>query len=147
DHKSKPKPHVITGKGMEMELATTAEPARPGARKLQKDSISGVKWIVLQSAVRMELYTSGGSFLAGTAETKETAKPAEKQSANAGKPEQQARLTITTPGKFRYDILKDHDEARFDALEVAANQTSRLPPQVACDRENLQTHKHDQLTC
>src|SRR5262249_42573756 len=51
DHRSKPKPHTVTGKGLRLELLTDAPPpgARPPARKQQHESITGVKWISLQS--------------------------------------------------------------------------------------------------
>src|SRR5207249_2259322 len=75
DHKSKPKPHVIKGQGMVVQLATEEKPgaepratpaARLGARKQQRDNITGVKWIELHKGVTMTFYTEGKSgFLAG----------------------------------------------------------------------------------
>lgn len=165
DHKSKPDPHVVEGQGMELELQTEA-PGQPG-RKAQKDAITGVKWIVLQRAVRMKIYTDGKDrFLANDAQPgpgKQPDKAADKKpnetitSAHSvgvaavkqpdKKPSQQAVLHITTPGKFRYDIFKDHDEARFDALVSAADRLPPEPPQVCVVRHNLATDKRDTLVC
>src|SRR5436305_649936 len=51
DHQSKPDPHDIRGKGMEMELLTEAPPPKPGLPPLRKpnkgETITGVKRIVL----------------------------------------------------------------------------------------------------
>jgi lipopolysaccharide export system protein LptA len=146
DHKSKPDPNVIKGKGMELELAMETPTGRPAQRKQQKENISGVKWIVIQSGVDMTFYTDGKSGFLATTDPKSERPSQPAPAAGAQKPER-AVLSITTPGKFRYDIFKDHDEARFDAMEVPANKTSRMPPQVHCDRHNLQTNKHDQLDC
>ncbi len=152
DHKSKPKPHLITGKGMEMELATEAPAGSPGPHGKQKETISGVKWIALLSAVDMHLYNgpgdnflpggprsgqpavspsapparvvakpiagkspAGGPALAAAGPARPDGRVAPNASPEVKKPER-AHLHIRTPGKFRYDLFKDHDEARFDAL-------------------------------
>lgn len=52
DHRSKPKPHTVTGKGLEMELMTETPPPQPGNRKPQREMVSGVKWLELKSGDR-----------------------------------------------------------------------------------------------
>src|SRR5438270_779528 len=54
DHKSKPKPHKISGKGMTMVLSTEPvhDPKHPG-RKPVSENITGVKSILLHSSVVM----------------------------------------------------------------------------------------------
>lgn len=140
DHKGSPKPHVLKGKGLEMELET--EPAQPGKKKPGPgglESVTGVKWVELRSAVHLTLHTDGRSAnLVG--------KPASAEKDKKAPPER-ATLEITTPGRFRYELYKDHDLAHFEAGVTPAGQTPRMPPQVKARRENLTTGKNDLLVC
>lgn len=150
DQKSKPA-HVIKGKGMEMELLTEAPPLKPGApRKPTRDTITGVKWVTLQTHVDMKLYVDGKSSLMVSGQ-KPKAGPAPAKEVKPAKPEQKAELHITTPGHFRYDIMKDHDVARFDVRPVnavaVAKVPARQPPQVEVKRTNLETKVTDHLVC
>jgi lipopolysaccharide export system protein LptA len=157
DHKSKPKPHLIKGKGMEMELHTEEPDARkPAARKAtaSKGSISGVNWVVLQSDVDMTLYIDSKSGLvsgpAPAAKPGAAGKPAPSK-APAGKGSttaaEKAELHITSPGPFRYDIKKDHDLAQFDATPPAAAGPMRQAQHVDAIRTNEKTGTTDHLVC
>ncbi len=144
DFKSKPKPHKITGKGMEMELLTEV-PA--GQRKGTRETITGVKWIALRSAVRMDLYLEGGAGLVNS-------KPEAPSDPHAPpKPPQRSHLRIDTPGSFRYELNKSFDLATFDVRPAGPPPTTRpagapkIPEDVTAVRTNLQTGAMDQLVC
>src|SRR5262249_502571 len=118
DYRSKPKEHTVTGKGMTMELLTEMPPERPAARKPQREAITGAKWIELQTGVTMVMQLDGNKgFLAGDQNKKASAADAkptpEAKDKDAAKPRERTELTITTPGKFRYEVYKDHDLAHF----------------------------------
>ncbi|MFO0879540.1 MAG: LptA/OstA family protein [Gemmataceae bacterium] len=149
DFKSKPKPHKITGKGMEMELLAEAPPPRPGQRKPSRETINGVKWISLQSTVKMDIYIDGSTSLMGT---KPDASPPAATKDDPAKPAQKAHLRIETPGHFRYDLNKDHDLAQFDVKPTgpASRKRSndpRQPEHVTVIRTNLLTNLTDHLVC
>jgi lipopolysaccharide export system protein LptA len=171
DFKSKPQPHIITGKGMEMQLSTeAAHEHRHPERKPASESINGVEWIELKSGVVMDLYSDGkDGLLAGGTQAKPAAPPAQKPAGAAGKPTagvkapakakapaaraekapspERSHIHITTPGSFRYKIFKDHDEAYFDMPSSRQGQLPNMPPQVAVDQHNLTTDMHDHLVC
>src|SRR5262249_17472812 len=121
DHRARPQPHDIRGKGMEMELLTEAPPASQPGRKPKGESITGVKSIVLHSSVDMHLYLDSKSgFLSGpqrkvevTAVKANGTQDSKVQDVKTGE-EGPSHIHIRSPGRFRYDILKDHDLARFD---------------------------------
>jgi lipopolysaccharide export system protein LptA len=150
DHKSKPRPHKITGKGMEMELQTEAQGASSGGRKANRETISGLNWIALSSTVKMDLYLESG---AGLVAAKPDAKPADAKPADAkAKPAaQRSHLRIETPGCFRYDLKKTHDLASFAVAPAGqpahGRPAPRVPQQVTVHRTNLQTGVADQLVC
>jgi hypothetical protein len=56
-----------------------------------------------------------------------------------------AQVVIRTPGCFQYDILKDHDMARFD-VPADAEQAS-TPQFVTVERISPRTQMNDQLVC
>ncbi|MFO0928413.1 MAG: hypothetical protein U0736_15535 [Gemmataceae bacterium] len=154
DHKSKPLPHRIKGKGMEMDLLTEAPPTKPGQRKPGRETISGVKWVMLHSAVEMDLYLEGqgGLMPTGGGLVKGGAKPAPVPNAQAkaaapaspGK----SHLHITTPGRFRYELNKDHDLATFDiAPGTGPTRPSLVPRHVEVVRYNQANNTHDQMVC
>jgi hypothetical protein len=170
DHKSKPLPHKISGKGMTMELSTEQvhDPKHPGRKQVQ-ESISGVKSILLHSSIVMELYSEGkGGLLAvGPQQAQPPAKkPAAGGKASAGKPAgkpdgggknavakaekapepEKARIDITNPGSFLYEINKDHDKATFDKPDEKG-QVPNMPPHVDLIRTNLTTKMVDHLVC
>jgi lipopolysaccharide export system protein LptA len=165
DYKSKP-PHIITAKGMEMSLRTEAvhDPKHP-ERKPVKESITGVNWVELKSGVVMDLYSEGkGGLLAGGSPGQLASGPAKKKPASPpGKPvasekapvartdnappPDKSHIHITTPGTFRYEILKDHDLARFDMPTSRKGQIPNMPQQVDVLRTNLTTHMNDHLVC
>jgi lipopolysaccharide export system protein LptA len=145
DYQSKPKPTEIRGKMMDMELLTEGPPAKPGApapKKGRGESISGVKSIVLHSAVEMNLYPDGQSGFPGGMRPQ----PANSAAAKApgGAPPEKAHILIKTPGKFRYDVFKDYDVARFD---VAERDAGRSPNHVKATRTMESTGTVDQLDC
>ncbi len=150
DFKSKPRPHVVKGKGMEMLLLAEAPPPRPGGpRKNDRATVTGVKWVTLGSNVDMKLYIDGQSSFMVSAPAAPQAKPA----GNAAPPAQKSELHITTPGHFRFDLFKDHDLAQFDvrpAGPVAASAPAgpaRQPQQIEVKRTNLETNVTDHLVC
>jgi lipopolysaccharide export system protein LptA len=143
----------IRAKGMEMELATSAPPSKPGVvvYKPKNESISGVKRIVLKQDVTMHLYVSGGTPFPGG--DKPRAAPASKSKdastqagRTAGTPAAEtSHVVIRTPGRFQYDLFKDHDMAHFD---VPDNQDQPNTPQdVTVVRINERLGTNDQLVC
>jgi lipopolysaccharide export system protein LptA len=158
DHKSKPNPHVITGKGMTMELATEAvhDPKHPG-RKPINESITGVKSILLHSGVVMDLYSEGKGGLLSSSTQAPTKKPAISKppagaKASAARPEnappaERSHMHITNPGSFRYVINKDHDLAYFDIPTPEQGPIPNMPRQVDVIRTNLTTSMVDHLVC
>jgi lipopolysaccharide export system protein LptA len=142
----------IVAKGMEMELATTAPPSKPGivVHKPRTESISGVKRVVLKQDVTMHLYVSGGTPFPGGDKTR--AAPPRGKDAGApavppgGKPAPEtSHVVIRTPGRFQYDLYKDHDMAHFD---VPDNQDQPNTPQdVTVERINERLGTIDQLVC
>ncbi|MFM7151593.1 MAG: hypothetical protein ACKO23_17345, partial [Gemmataceae bacterium] len=155
DFKNKPEPHRITGKGLEMELLTETPPNKPGQRKENKETITGLKWVALMSAVRMDIYVEGGgSLMAANPSPAATPAPAPAKPAPAKPAPARAHLRITTPGQFRYELNKDFDLARFDVNQ--AKQASKpatpaspakLPQHVEAVRTNLVTGLTDHLVC
>ena len=148
---------VIDAEGMEMELATAAPSPRPGftSHKPKNESITGVKRIVLKEAVSMDLVVAGG---APFPDNKGDRGPSQKRGhpsteANKGRGADTPRsgepayVRIVTPGRFEYEIFKDHDQARFD---VPANSDLPNSPQdVTVTRINEQNGKelYDMLVC
>lgn len=142
DHRSKPEPHLVKGRGMQMEL--TVEP-QPGATRGQgRDTISGVKWVTLESAVDMTLHADGKQGFFDTSAAGAAVKPTEAK-ATPG-PTQRSVLYVTTPGRFRYDLNKDHDLATFEAPPASATP-AKIPPQVQVRRQNFNPPSNDHLVC
>lgn len=150
DRRSKPEPHSVVGQGMVMELMTEAPAGKAAARgKPQRESITGVKWVELLSAVTLVVHLDGGSGFLGGDPGKRTAPDAKAAEAKAKevKAKDRAKLTIKTPGKFRYEIHKDHDVARFDALTAQGALAAGTPAHVHVERLHLIDQKRDQLDC
>jgi lipopolysaccharide export system protein LptA len=159
DHQSKPKPHDIRGKGMEMDLLVEAQAPPPGPpgppRKPKGDSISGVKRIVLQSGVVMNLYTGGNAGFPnptrGTQPTPAARPPAAKPALAAGAPPPQppakAHVYISTPGQFQYEFFKDHDLATFDAARGDGGKPGDVPQFVTVVRSQEDLGTADKLIC
>ena len=144
DFKSKPKPHVITGKGMTMELHTEKPEDSHAKRKAQKEAISGINWIVLHSTVVMELYMDGKNGLVPN--TQPQGKPAAVKAGGIAQAPEKSRLDISCPGPFRYDIGKDHDVANYDAALPGPPQPMRNPQHVVVVRTNSKGER-DHLIC
>jgi lipopolysaccharide export system protein LptA len=106
DHKSKPNPHVVTAKGMIMELAVDPNP--PSGKG--KETVNGVKWLLLAGKVDMTLYTDGQQNFFDTA-AGPGGKPLDPKTAE----NKRAVVQVTTPGPFRYDMSNNYDLATFDA--------------------------------
>ena len=136
-----------------MEMLTDAPdgqgPWAQGKQQQQQqpaESITGVKWIELQSNVKMVMHLDGNNSLLATGSNDQSKKP----DAPGDKPcaEPHRAVTITTPGKFRYDVAKDpkdpkdRDTARFDAQTVQGGKTALTPPQVLVDRLHPAENKH-----
>jgi lipopolysaccharide export system protein LptA len=140
DHKSKPLPNIIRGKGMEMELLAEAPPHQAGfsSRKARGETITGVKRIVLHRDADMDLYMDGKSGFLSTG-----AKPADPA---AKAPAEKSHVVIRTPGRFQYDLFKDHDQARFDIPKPAVLQPAKSPQHVTVVRYHADG-KTDMLVC
>jgi len=151
DLNSQPKPMEVRGKGMEMELSTEpTTPPRPGpatAHKPKNDNITGVKKVILQSNVDMCLYIDARSGFPGrqNPDGAKNDKPEAKKAA-AEEPEK-AQVTIKTPGRFTYDIYKDHDMARFEVPRSDPSQPLRSPQDVTVKRHHPRLNADDQLLC
>jgi hypothetical protein len=134
----------IKAQGMEMELATTAPPPRPGihpSNKPKNETISGVKRIVLKEAVNMDLVVSSG----GPFPSNDKAKAAHGRDPARASVGEFSLINIQTPGRFEYELSKDHDMARFD---VPANADLPNSPQdVTVTRINEKTGNNDILVC
>ncbi|MHB1422795.1 MAG: hypothetical protein ACYC3I_06295 [Gemmataceae bacterium] len=151
-----PRKADIRAEGMEMELATTAPPPRPGflvPAKPKNESITGVKRIVLKEAVRMNLCVAGGGPFpnndkASSAASAGKAPVAPKASASpaAAMPTTPAPslVVIETPGRFVYELFKDHDLARFDVPVNSDHPSS--PQDVTVTRIN-ENASQDMLVC
>ncbi len=137
----------IYAKGMEMELTTAAPPPRPGmflAPKPKNESITGVKRIVLKENVIMNLCVNkGGGPFPGDDSASNRAKPA--APGKNPEPEEPSRIRIDSPGRFEYRLLKDHDEATFDAPTDTEMSTS--PQDVMVQRLNDESIGYDMLVC
>jgi hypothetical protein len=147
DGRSKPKPMEIWGRGLEMELAVESPPADAAHGPRSKgEKITGVKRIVLQSNVEMHLYVDARSnFPAGQAAP---AGPASKPPQTPADAPEKAHVTIKSPGKFVYELMKDCDLAHFDVTPaggVASKSTS--PQDVTVTRHNERLNLVDQLVC
>jgi lipopolysaccharide export system protein LptA len=155
DHASKPKPHDIWGKGMEMDLLVEAPPppapGQPAPRKGKGESITGVQRIVLQSCVEMHLYTSGNSGFPNATRGVQPA-PAAKAppgaaAAAAAPPAPKAHVYISTPGQFQYEFCKDHDLATFDVARADGGRSGGLPQFVTVVRHQEEQGTADKLVC
>ncbi len=148
-----PRKADIHAQGMEMELATTAPPPRPGihAHNAKNETISGVKRIVLKEAVDMYLCVAGGGPFPRNDKANAAApqkKHAEKHAVRDAKRPSAGEFSlvrIQTPGRFEYELFKDHDEARFDV--PANNNLPNSPQDVTVTRINQQTGNNDMLVC
>ncbi|MGL4554854.1 MAG: hypothetical protein ACRC33_27115, partial [Gemmataceae bacterium] len=137
DFKSQPEPHVVKGKGMEMELATDPQPA---ARGKSPDGISGVKWVMLLADVDMTLHTDGKQNFFDT-----SAAPASRPKGEAPK---RSVVRVTTPGRFRYDMSdKGPDVATFDTPPPPPEAAPAAAPQVRVHRQNFAPASNDRLAC
>jgi hypothetical protein len=153
DGQLKPPKADIRAKGMEMQLATTAPPPKPGvvpASKPKNESISGVKRIVLKQDVTMHLYTAGQTPFPNSDKSRpEPTAPqggTTPQRGTVTKPPQEiSHIVIRTPGRFQYDLFKDHDQARFDVPEEVGQPST--PQDVTVERINDGTEMRDQLVC
>jgi hypothetical protein len=163
DHQSKPHPHEVRGKGMDVELMTERRKPKPGQILLpqqHKEDISGVKSIVLRADVDLRLYVDGRSSFLGQAK-KETGKPnvvkpldavakdagvntlpANKDRLPAARP---TLVNIRTPGRFRYEFFQDHDRAQFDVPERIGD--AGHPQDVIVERHHEQENEMDSLVC
>ena len=143
-------PSDIRGTGMEMELATSAPPPKPGAplaHKPKNESISGVKRVVLKSDVNMHLYVAGQPGSPASDKERAPAGSAAKDAKPAGQQAAEtSHINIRTPGPFQYDLLKDHDLAQFD-LPAGQGLPSHSPQFVTVDRIHPRLETHDQLQC
>lgn len=134
DHQSKPKPMEIWGKGLEIELiAEAGSGARQGsARRPGNDKITGIKRVLLQANVDMTLYVDASSSFPGG--KREPVAPVPGQP--VGKPEEneKAKLSIKTPGSFRYEFLNEHDLALFETPALDPTQPRKAPHNVIVER-------------
>jgi lipopolysaccharide export system protein LptA len=169
DFKSKPDATKITGQGMEVQLATEAPKGKP-QRKGARETISGVKWICLHSAVDMHIYIDAKSGFGITSDGNKappktktltpTLLSATRADTNPvpqvapGVPnrssDERSHLHITSPGSFRYDFQEKCDLATFEITPGAFEgeqpkvDNSISPKQVLAIRYNQQS-KNDIL--
>jgi hypothetical protein len=147
DKQSQPDPIDIRGEGMEMELVTETPPAKGGAppsTKNRNETISGVKRIELHANVHMHLYSNGSGMMGGKKPEPATTAPREAKG-KGPKPAAAPRehVYIHTPGRFRYDFLKDHDFAQFDVPAGGAAG----PQDVEVIRDHGKDSPTDMLFC
>lgn len=143
DYRSQPEPHVIKGKGMEMELLTEAPTGKQSNRRHSSATISGVKWVTLHSSVHLDVYTEGQvNLLPGSATARKAAKKADAKTVSG-----RVHLRIKTPGHFRYEINKQHDRAIFSTQPLGSGSNANLPRHVEAIRTQLATGIRDQLYC
>ncbi len=157
DYKSKPKPHTITGRGMEMELHADGGPrdGKPAGRKQAKEGVSGVNWVKLHSNVEMYLYVDGKNTLVSAGKPGAAPPAIRPDGPGKGKPAaepEKATLHITTEGPFRYDIQEHHDLATFEVPPPGARPlTTPQHVQVVrtCERQvnGQKRTQADILTC
>jgi hypothetical protein len=155
DAQSTPRPTEISGQGMVLDLLAEEPPARRGqhrgAHGRQPEVVTGVKHVLLKSAVDMHLYVDANSgFLANnpTKEKEQTAKPPEKAKPGMASEKdktapEKAHIIIKTQGPFNHDLIKNL--ARFDIPRV--NPASRVPEFVIVQRVIDSVGKFDQLVC
>jgi hypothetical protein len=144
DHKSQPEPHLIKGQGMDMELAVETPKDQPNQHH-KGETISGVKRIVLYRHVSMKLFLDSKSgFLAGSQQNAEAKQAPPPVAAAQGGPLIKPYLEIQGPGRFTYDLLKDHDFANFDIPDAI---NPRVPEVVKVTRHNPDPTKKDRLEC
>jgi hypothetical protein len=144
DGRSIPPKAVIDAVGMEMELATTVPPPRPGillANKPKNEAISGVKRIILKEAVNMDLVVSSG----GPFPSNNKAKTGNGPDSARALASELSLINIRTPGRFEYELFKDHDMARFDV--PTNNDLPNSPQDVTVTRINEKTNNNDMLVC
>jgi hypothetical protein len=153
DPHGKDEPTIITGVGMDIDLAFEEQPARPAApakprsaRPRQRtETPTGVKQIHLRKDVAMHLSVDGRSGFLGTSQP--ASKPVREKpraSATSARPaeaagDEQTKVHITTEGDFEYDLTTDH--ARFNRLLTKSGSL------VDVLRKNQTTGKDDELTC
>src|SRR5262249_14873021 len=142
DHRSKPKPHTVTGKGLRLELLTDAPPpgARPPARKQQHESITGVKWISLQSGVKMVIQLDGNNgFLGGSPTAAEAAGEPARAVCHPARPlradDHDARhVPLRRQQGPRRGSLRRPDQRRADAQPPASGHRRPPPPRRRQER-------------
>jgi lipopolysaccharide export system protein LptA len=154
DRQSRPEPTTITATGMNVHLLIEPKPGplagkdkdkakEKDAAPLRPDNgtVSGARRIELLAHVRMSLQVDSGGFLAAgkpPAAAGGPAKPGDKPA----KPGDKARVEITTPGTFRYDLPQE--KGRFTALPPG--RAGHLPNQVLVHRFG-KDGANDQLIC
>ena len=104
--------------------------------------------------VEMNLYVDGRSGFLGGQKGPQPARqaapaaqgPADKADKAKGQPAEKAHVTVKAPGRFTYELFKDHDMAYFDVLAGEQALRSRLPQDVTVVRHHP-LGKTDQLVC
>jgi hypothetical protein len=91
----------ITAYGMELHLSRDGKDDARGKARRKSDGITGVNRVILRSDVAMYLYVDSGNGFLGDV-------PAgRKPAARKTNPATKAKLTITTKGRFVYDLRKE----------------------------------------
>jgi lipopolysaccharide export system protein LptA len=170
DWQGSPQTTKVNAEGMDLYLSTKQEPDRnskPGPKKPSTPTVSGVERIVLRSAVTMTLWVDAHSGLLSSGKEPPPTTPAstgaKSENGTLSNPPtgssetvDKDRVTITTPGTFRYDMSKDF--AQFDLPKQDPQHASNYPESVHVDRrhflskpdENAQEdppHVDDYLNC
>ena len=154
DYQSRPEPTKITARGMDMYLASEANPNKPkpaGAQgKPKNDAASNVKLLVLKSDVEMHLCVDNNDGFLGAEGPAATPPIGAKDAAGPKKPPDKAQVFISTRGTFTYDVPEDL--AKFDGPPIHKGgaalgrlgqvHVSRLHPGARFDQRKL-----DQLLC
>ena len=111
DKQSTP-PTDVRGKGMDITLIAESSPVA-NAKK-----ISGIKQIILREDVTMHLYPDSSDGFPGMSQNNTAQGTADVNRAAANfvgpmMPPAKSHVIITTPGRFLYEMNKDHDLATF----------------------------------
>jgi len=143
DNQTQPHPTLITGKGMDLQLAKESVSGKRPQSANKGESVHGVEMLTLKANVEMHFYVDGkAGFLGGADPSKAKATGTEKTPVL-----DRAHLVIKTPGKFQYDMAREL--AWFDSPEPNPKAPPAAPEEITVLRKHKSAggEKIDQLVC